>query len=407
MASESSYLVSDIGCLMTCSPQDGNSLGLVKNGAMVIKASQVEWSGAAADLPQEFLNLEKKSAEGRMVTPGLIDCHAHPIFAGHRANEFEMRSNGETYLDIQKAGGGIMATLGPTRDASIETHVALTLSRVQEAARWGTTTLEAKTGYDLTVKGELKCLNVAQAVQGKTPITLSPTLLGAHLIPPEFSDDREAYVKLVCEDMIPQAAKQKLCDAVDVYCDQNAFSLAETKLIFEAARRHNLPFKAHVGQFADLGGPELLASMEGLSADHLEHISEEGIQAMAAAGVVAVLLPGACVQLGMVPPPVTKFRNAGVSMAVGSDLNPGSSHSSNLPLAMWLAVTHYKMTVEEAWLGVTTHAAKALGKTSKGKLHPGFDADFVFWDAESPSDIPYSFGKNCAHSVFTQGRVLN
>lgn len=391
---------------MTGNSQNGNPLGLIKNGAMVIKDTQVAWSGSSANLPAEFLKLERKSAEGRLVTPGLIDCHAHPIFAGNRSNEFEMRSKGESYLEIQKAGGGIMATLEPTRNASFEDHVSLMMSRIQEASLWGTTTLEAKTGYDLTVEGELRCLRVAQEVQSKTPITISPTLLGAHLIPPEFKNDRTHYVDLVCNEMIPRAAQKRLCNAVDVYCDQNAFSLAETKLIFEAAIKNKLPFKAHMGQFADLGGPELLASMGGLSADHLERISEQGIQAMASAGSVAVLLPGACVQLAMTPPPTELFRKAGVSMAIASDLNPGSSHSSNLPLAMWLAVTHYKLTVNEVWLGVTGTAAKALGLSSKGHLKPGFDADYVLWDAEAPSDIPYSFGKNCTHSVFAKGALL-
>jgi imidazolonepropionase len=347
-------------------------------------------------------------AQARLVTPGLIDCHAHPLFGGNRAGEFSSRAEGQSYLDIAAAGGGIQATIEPTRAASFDQHVAQAAARMRRALAHGTTTSEAKSGYDLTLAGELRLCEVAWAVDALQPVDLVPTLLGAHALPPEYAHagDREGYVRLVAEAMIPQAAERGLARSADVYCDQGAFTLDETRRILTAARAAGLHARAHVGQFADLGGAELIAELDGLSADHLENVSEAGISALAARGVVAVMLPGACVQLRLAPPPVAALRRAGVPMAVATDMNPGTSMSESLPVAMWLATTHYGMTVTEAWLGVTRLAARALGRHDIGVLGPGALADIVIWDAGSPAEIPYHYGVNLVERVIKAGRVV-
>lgn len=390
-------------------PVTYDALGLVPGGALVCARGRVLWAGPSADLDRlghDLTGAERIHARGRLVTPGLVDCHAHPIFAGNRANEFDRRSRGQGYQEIARAGGGIQATIGPTRAASFDQHVALTCARMARALAAGTTTCEAKSGYDLTADGELRLLEIARAVDAAQPVDLVPTLLGAHILPPEHAGDRAAYVALVADDMVPRAARDGLAAAVDVYCDQGAFTLDETRTILTAARRVGLHLRAHVGQFADLGGAELLAELGGLSADHLEQVSERGMAAMAAAGVVAVMLPGACVQLRMTPPPVAALRAAGVPMAVATDLNPGTSLCETLPVQMWLATTHYGMTVAEAWLGVTRLGARVLGRPDIGVLTPGSRADIVIWDAETPADIPYHYGANLVHRVIKDGRTV-
>ena len=385
----------------------GEGLGIVEKAAVVIDGETIAWVGAEADVPSsETAGARVLDVGNRLLTPGLVDCHAHPIFAGRRADEFARRARGDHYLDIAREGGGIKATVGATRAASEEKLVALCTARMERALRWGTTTMEAKSGYDLSVEGELRLLRVASRVGREQPVELRPTLLGAHALPPEFADDRDGYVTSVVREMIPRAAAERLALAVDVYCDEGAFTLEETRRILEAARTHKLATKAHIGQFADLGGAQLLAELGSLSGDHVEQVSDAGIAAMAKAGVVATMLPGACVQLKMNPPPVAKFRQAGVAMAIGSDLNPGTSYSEVLPLPMWLATTHFGMSVEEAWLGVTRNAARAIGDTSLGRIAAGSPADLVIWDAEIPAEIPYHFGVNLVHAVYKRGRVV-
>lgn len=386
--------------VMTC---QNDQLGLIRDGAVVTCGSEIVWVGSADDVAScgvDLANAEYIDLEGRLLTPGLVDCHAHPLFAGDRANEFARRARGDHYLDIAREGGGINATLNPTRAASIAQHVALCSRRMSRALAWGTTTMEAKSGYDLRVEGELRLLQIARMMGALQPVSVSPTLLGAHLVPPEYATDRGAYVRAVCEEMIPRAAQEELADAVDVYCDEGAFTLAETREILRTAKQHGLGIKAHIGQFADLGGAELLAELGASSGDHLEEVSEAGIAAMAKAGVVATMLPGACVQLRMQPPPVAKLRAAGVKMALASDLNPGTAHSESLPVPMWLACTHYGMTVEEAWLGVTQVAAAALGRSNIGRVAPGMRADLVVWDAESPAEVASHFAVNLVHQVY-------
>ncbi len=389
--------------VMTCAEDPRGSLGLIDRGAVVIEGEQIAWVGGIDDLPAAYRGAETIGLGGRLLTPGLIDCHAHPLFAGDRADEFAMRARGASYQEIAAAGGGITATTGPTRAATVEHLAALTQQRMRRALAAGTTTMECKSGYDLTLNGERRLLVVARAIDGD-PITLEPTLL-AHLIPAEAraAADRAEYVRAFAEDLIPVIAAARLATSVDVYCDEGAYTLSETRTILTAARDEGLGVRAHVGQFADLGGAELLGELGARSADHLEQVSAAGIAALAAAGTVAVMLPGACVQLRMAPPPVAALRAAGVALAVASDLNPGTSYGETLPIAMWLATTHYAMTVDEAWLGVTRIAARALGLADRGVLAPGRRADLVAWDTTTPAEIPYHVGANLVAAVWRGG----
>jgi imidazolonepropionase len=393
--------------VMTCDPARPG-LGLIDRGAIAIDRADPErgravdavtWIGDDGDRPRGRQLLD---ARGALVTPGLVDCHTHAMFAGDRAREFGMRAAGKSYLDIAAAGGGIAATLEPTRAASRDELARLLLERLDAAWAGGTTTIEVKTGYDLTVEGELRQLDLLVDVGSGHRQVIVPTLL-VHLVPPERRDDREAYVREVCEQLIPRARGR--ARSVDVYCDEGAFSLAETRAILEAARRAGLGVRAHIGQFTDLGGAELLGELGALSADHVEQISASGIAALARAGTVAVMLPGACVQLRLPVPPIHALRAAGVAMAVATDLNPGSSYCETLPIQMWLATTHYGMTVEEAWLGVTRHAATALGLAglpslaALGTLVVGAPAQLVLWKTDEPSEVPYRYGANLVDKV--------
>ncbi|MBA3462869.1 MAG: imidazolonepropionase [Deltaproteobacteria bacterium] len=386
--------------VLTCDPSRFG-LGMVDRGAIAIRAGVIEWVGPDADRPGATRVVD---AGGRLVTPGLVDCHTHAIFAGDRANEFAMRAAGKTYLEIAAAGGGIGATLGPTRAATDETLVALLLARLDLALAAGTTTMEIKSGYDLTVAGELRLLRCIAAAGRRPAPRIVPTLL-AHLVPPERKADRSAYIIELRDQLIPQVATDKLAASVDIYCDEGAFTLAETRSILGAAKIAGLPVRGHVGQFTDLGAAELLADLAALSADHLEQITDRGIEQLASAGVVAVMLPGACVQLRLPVPPVEKLRAAGVLMAIASDLNPGSSYCEQLPLQMWLATTHYGMTVEEAWLGVTRHAAKALGLPTGGTLQADVQADLIVWACDDPATVPYRYGaaSSLIESVYVGG----
>lgn len=402
-------VVHDIGTLLTLDGDTGGRLGLVRDAAVVCGGGRVLWVGPSRDVERcgiDVSTAERVDADGRLVTPGLIDCHAHPVFAGNRADEFGMRASGAGYLEIAAAGGGIKATVEPTRAASFDELVALTSERLDRALCAGTTTLEAKSGYELTVDGELRLLEVARAAGAGHAVDVVPTLLGAHALPPERDGDREGFVRDVCDQMIPRAADAALATAVDVYCDEGAFTLDEARAILEAGRAAGLAVRAHAGQFADLGCVELVAELGGVSADHVENVSSEGIAAMARAGVAAVMLPGACVQLRMEPPPVGELRAAGVAMAVATDMNPGTSYCESLPVTMWLATTHYGMTVEETWLGVTRIAARVVGRDDIGVVRPGALADLVAWDADSPAEIPYRYGANLVHQVIKRGRTV-
>ena len=377
---------------------DGPGLGIVDDGAVVVEAGRIVWVGPTADLPVSAG--PRIDAEGRLVSPGLVDAHTHPIFGGERAGEFADRAAGRTYLEIAAAGGGIRSTVRATRAASDEDLLAGARARLARALASGTTTMEAKTGYALSVEGELRLLRLLRRVRGLGPPYLCPTLLGAHAVPPDR--DRAAYVVDCAGAMLDGADGA----TVDAYCDEGAFTLEETRTILSAARARGLPVRAHAGQFADLGAAGLVASLGGLSADHLEHVSEDQARAMAAAGTVATLLPGACIQLRLPPPPVARLRAAGCRFALGTDLNPGSSMSESLPLQMWLACTHLGLTVDEVWLAVTRHAALAAGRPDAGRLVPGAPGDLVLWKVTDHRTVPYHYGASHVETVFVAGEAF-
>jgi imidazolonepropionase len=388
---DDSYVVRNAR-VMTCDPARPG-LGVIDRGAVAVGANGlVDWVGADDARPRDRREID---ARGALVTPGLVDCHTHAAFAGSRANEFAMRAAGETYQAIAAAGGGIAASLGPTRRAVADGSIASALNdHLAAMRREGTTTAEVKTGYALTTDGELGLLDAIVAARG---IRVVPTLL-AHLIPPERRGDRDEFVREICEQWIPRATAAA---SVDVWCEDGAFTLGEARAICQAARRAGKPVRGHIGQLSDLGAAELLAEYGALSADHLEYVSDAGIAALARAGTVAVMLPGACVQLRLPPPPVAKLRAAGVQMAIATDLNPGSSYCEALPIQMWLATTHFQMTIEEAWLGVTRVAARALGLDNVGTLVPGAPADLVMWRTDDPVDVAYHYGTSLVDRVLT------
>lgn len=385
--------------VMTCAA-DRDGLGVIDRGAVAIANGAIAWVGDDADRPRGT-GAREIDAGGRLVTPGLVDCHTHAIFGGDRAREFAQRAAGVPYRDIARAGGGIAATLAATRAASDGELVAGLAERLAAARAGGTTTIEVKTGYALTGDGEARLLRCIAAARATGPRVV-PTLL-AHVVPPERAADRDAFVREIGERWVPAA--RGLATSVDVYCDDGAFTLAEARAILTAARAAGLDVRAHVGQFVDVGGAELVAELGGRSVDHLEQVSAAGIAALARAGTVAVMLPGACVQLRMTPPPVDQLRAAGVAMAVATDLNPGTSYSQTLPIQMWLATTHYGMTVDEAWLGVTRHAARALGLAAHGvgTLAPGAPADLVVWRCDDPAHVPYQYDARLVDAVYLAG----
>ncbi len=381
--------------VMTCDPAR-QGLGIIDRGAIAIADGAIVWIGDDAQAPSASATID---ANRRLVTPGLVDCHTHAIFAGDRATEFAMRAAGRPYLEIAAAGGGIQATLEPTRAATDAQLVELTRGRLASARRHGTTTIEIKTGYDLTTEGELRLLRCLAAAQDDRGPRIVPTLL-AHLVPAERARDRDGFIQSVCNDLIPRA--RGLATSVDIYCDEGAYTLAEARTILTTAASHGFAVRGHVGQFKDLGAAELLGELGARSADHVEQITDAGIAALARAGVVAVMLPGACVQLRLPVPPVDKLRRAGVALALATDLNPGSSYSEALPLQLWLATTHYGMTVEEAWLGVTRHGAKALG-VDAGQLVVGARADLALWKCGDPAEVPYHYGEHHVDRVWVGG----
>ncbi|MCF5908711.1 imidazolonepropionase [Aeromonas veronii] len=331
---------------------------------------------------------------GKLVTPGLIDCHTHLIFAGSRAEEFELRQQGVPYAEIARRGGGIISTVRATRAASEELLFELALPRVTSLIREGVTTVEIKSGYGLTLNDELKMLRVARRLGEALPIRVKTTLLAAHAVPPEYRDDPDSWVETICQEIIPSAAEAGLADAVDVFCEHIGFSLAQTEQVYLAADQYGLPVKGHMDQLSNLGGSTLAAHFGALSVDHLEYLDPEGILALAHRGVVATLLPTAFYFLKETKlPPVAALRKAGVAMAVSSDINPGTAPIVSLRMAMNMACTLFGLTPLEAMVGVTRHAAKALGEQDRlGQLRVGMAADFLIWHCAHPAELSYMVG---------------
>ena len=350
---------------------------------------------------------EAQAGSGGWLTPGLIDCHTHLVFAGNRAAEFEQRLQGVPYEQIAKQGGGIMATVRATRAASEQQLFDLAVPRLQALMREGVTTVEVKSGYGLSLADELKLLRVARRLSEVFPINIEPTLLGAHALPPEFKDDPDAYITLVCEEMIPQAAEQQLARAVDVFCEGIGFSTAQCEAVFKAAKAHGLAIKGHTEQLSDLKGSQLAARMGALSVDHVEYLDAADLQPLVDQGTVAVLLPGAFYFLRETRlPPIEALRAADIPMAVATDFNPGTSPLASLRWMMGMACTLFRLTPEEALAGVTCHAAKALGCASdRGTLMVGQRADMALWDIEHPAELAYQQGVTCLKQRIFNGDV--
>ncbi|MDI5985093.1 imidazolonepropionase [Halomonas sp. M4R5S39] len=335
----------------------------------------------------------REMGRGGVMTPGLVDCHTHLVFGGSRADEFEQRLEGVSYEEIARRGGGILSTVRATRAASEDELFAQARPRLQALMAEGVTSVEIKSGYGLTVADELKMLRVARRLGESLPVRVVTTLLGAHALPPEYRDDSDAYIELVCREMIPAAAEQGLADAVDVFCEKIAFSVAQCERVFEAAEAHGLPVKAHAEQLSNLGGTAMAARFGALSADHIEYLDEAGVAAMREAGSVAVLLPGAFHTLRETRlPPIEALRAASVPMAIATDANPGSSPLFHPTLMLNFACTLFRLTPREALAGMTAHGARALGLHGQGlgRIEAGAPADLCWWNAESPAALAYA-----------------
>ncbi|MGF1659554.1 MAG: imidazolonepropionase [Rubrimonas sp.] len=373
-------------------------------GAVAVADGSIAWAGPQADLPSDFARAERVSLEGRLLTPALIDCHTHLVHGGHRAREFALRLEGASYEQIAREGGGIVSTVRATRAASEDDLVAQALPRLDALLAEGVATVEIKSGYGLDVETELRMLRAARRLAALRPVGVTTTFLGAHAVPPEYSGRAEAYLDEVALPALRAAHAEGLVDAVDAFCEGIAFSPAQVARVFAEARALDLPVKLHAEQLSNLGGAALAARNGALSADHLEHLDAEGVAAMAAAGTVAVLLPGAFYALReTVVPPVAALRAAGVPMAVATDCNPGTSPMTSLLLAMNMACTFFRLTPAEALAGVTVHAARALGLSDRGAIAAGLRADLAAWDVGEPAELAYRIGFNPLHRRWVAG----
>jgi imidazolonepropionase len=390
--------------LATCA--EGKPYGLIPKGAVAIAGNRIAWIGTKKNMPATLpKTCAVNDVRGALVTPGLIDCHTHLVWAGSRFREFEMRLQGLSYEDIAKAGGGIASTVTATRAASEADLLTLALARAAKYVAEGVTALEIKSGYGLDKDNELKILRVARTLGKRLSLTVRTTLLAAHAVPPEFQGRADDYIKCVCDEILPAAAAEGLADAVDAYCDNIGFTPAQVEQVFAKAAELKLPVKLHAEQFSNQQGAALAARHKALSADHLEHLDKDGVQAMATARTVAVLLPGAFSFLRETQlPPIELLRVHRVPMAVASDLNPGSSPLASLQLNMHLACTRLGLTPEEALLGVTRHAARALGmRKERGSIEPGKLADIVIWNAEHPAELAAQFGLIRPAAILREG----
>ena len=385
--------------------QDAN-YGLIEDGALVVEGERLAWVGMRSEMPAQYRHgAVLHDAHHALITPGLIDCHTHLVYGGHRANEFELRLNGASYEDIARAGGGIKSTVQATRLATEAQLFEAATKRLTNLLKEGVTTLEVKSGYGLSLAQEAKCLRVARQLAQHHPVQIKNTFLGAHAVPPEFQDNPDAYIDSVVA-MIEPLKAEGLIDAVDAFCDRIGFTYSQTEKVFKEAQRLNLPVKLHAEQLTDSHGASLAAKYGALSCDHLEWLSEEGAAAMAKAGTVAVLLPGAFYFLRETKvPPIELLRQHQVPIAISTDSNPGSSPCTSILLMLNMACTFMRLTPQEALAGVTRIAAQALGLKDRGALKAAQRADFVLWDVKHPAELAYAFGSNPCLSTVWGGRV--
>lgn len=382
---------------------DALPYGLIEDGAVLVENGRIAWAGSRQDAPASM----SIDCGGRLLTPGLIDCHTHLVYGGNRANEFELRLNGASYADIAKVGGGILSTVRATREASEEQLTKSAAIRLENLLAEGVTTIEIKSGYGLDIDTELKMLRTARRLGTLYPVDIITSYLGAHAFPSEYREDHAGYVDLVCNDALPAVAREKLADAVDGFCEGIAFSVAEMEKVFAVARKLGLPIKLHAEQLSNLGGARLAAGYGALSVDHIEYLDEDGVADIARAGTVAVLLPGAFYYLKEKQhPPVAALRAHKVPIAVATDLNPGSSPIHSLLAIMNMACVLFGLTPEETLRGVTVNAARALGLTDRGVIAQGMKADFVLWNAERPGDLSYPLGFNPCAAVVKNGDIV-
>ena len=380
--------------------------GLLEDGAVVLENEHIIWCGARKDLSVDFNTAEKIDLEGRLVTPALIDCHTHTVYGGNRALEFEMRLNGATYEDLAQAGGGILSTVAATRDASETELVADALSRVDAFIAEGVSTIEIKSGYGLDRETELKMLRVARKIAEERDVDVITTYLGAHAVPLEYSGRENAYIDEICLPTLRIAVEEGLVDSVDAFCEGIAFQPDEVAKVFDLACELGLPIKIHAEQLSNIGGAKLAARYNALSADHLEYLDEQGAAAMASAGTVAVILPGAFYTLSETQkPPIYMLRHYSIPIAIATDANPGSSPMTSLLLAMNMVCTLFQMTPEEALIGTTRNAACALGLGDRGVVQEGYRADLAVWDIRHPSELAYRIGFNSLKSRIIGGKL--
>lgn len=392
--------------IATMSGQQGE-YGIIEDGAIAVKDDVIVWVGKRRELPEfDVLSTPVHKGDGAWVTPGLIDCHTHLVFGGSRAQEFEQRLQGVSYEQIAKNGGGIVSTVKHTREADEQTLFVAAKDRLNALFNEGVTTVEIKSGYGLDSLTEEKMLKVARLLGNSHPATVKTTFLGAHALPPEFKNDPDGYIDLVCEQMMPKLAKDSLMDAVDVFCEGIGFTLAQTQRVFAKAKELGLPVKLHAEQLSNLGGSELCAKYKGLSSDHLEFIDETGVKALKASGTVAVLLPGAFYFLRETQlPPIDLLNQYEVPIAIASDTNPGSSPLCSIRLMLNMACTLFRMTPAQALIGVTKNAAMALGLDDRGEIVSGKRADFVLWNINHPAELAYQFGVNGVKQIVVAGQI--
>lgn len=385
--------------------------GQLANQAVAISQGHIAWCGAMEDLPSSYRQSARdiRDCRGHLLTPGLIDCHSHLVYAGHRAEEFRLRLEGVSYAEIARRGGGILSTVKSLRDCTEDELVEQSLPRVLALAREGVTTLEIKSGYGLDLDNELKMLRAARRLGRITGLRIKTTFLGAHAVPPEYKGDAQAYIDHVCDFMLPAVAQTGLADAVDVFCENIAFTLAQTAQVFAAAEKYSLPVKCHAEQLSNMGASLLAAKAGALSCDHLEHLDEQGIGAMASSGSVAVLLPGAFYYLREKrKPPVERLREKGVGMAIATDSNPGTSPTASLLLMLNMACQFFSLTVAEALSAVTYQAARALGiDRETGSIAQGMAADLVLWSVNDSAMLCYYFAFPFPHETMIAGKWVS